>query len=176
MREDEIPLAMKQWEPTRKKRHPGDLFTFLMPDEKYRFIRYITDDALSGMGGPVNLLYVYDYASDRDVLPPRNSFVPPKLLIPPQLTNNLGWVRGYFRYVASWPLEQDEVLNEHCFQDQLWKDRYYDEYGTRLRNPVGIVGSWGLASFATIDLDVSRVLGIPNPFDIYLADRRSKKQ
>ena len=174
MTESEYPLNMRNWGHTRKRHKPGDLFTYLMPDGKYRFLRLVSDRSQSGMGVPVNLLYFYDFAVDSRQPPPRDAFAPPHLLIPPQLTNNLGWVRGWFKFVAHWPLQTGEVFPRHCFQSEVFPDRYFDEHGNRIERPFEPLGSWAVTSYAMIDLHLSRALGIPHAYD--LAKQRSERR
>ena len=166
MTEHEYPLNMHNWGHSRKRRKPGDLFTYLMPDGQYRFLRFISDSSHSGMGVLVNLLYFYDLVQDNPHAPPHDAFTPPRLLIPPQLTNNLGWVRGWFKFVDHWPLQPDEVYPRHCFQSRLWPDRYFDEHGTRVTEPFEPLGSWGVTGYTQIDIDLSRALGIPHTYDL----------
>src|SRR5688572_2381109 len=143
MTEGEHPLNMHNWGHTRKRRKPGDLFVYLMPDGKYRFMRFVSDSSHSGMGAPANLLYFYDRAQGFQGRPPRDAFTPPRLLIPPQLTNNLGWVRGWFNFVDHWQLQEGEVFPRHCFRSELFADRYFDEHGNRVEEPFEPLGSWG---------------------------------
>lgn len=94
---------------------------------------------------------------------PANS--PDQLLIPPVLTNKLGWVHGYFETIAHHRLAASDRLPQHCFRSGVVLDapieRYYDEYSRELDVPVEPVGEWGLQSYRTIDDAVSDALGIP---------------
>lgn len=82
---------------------------------------------------------------------------PDRLLVSPIMTNKLPWSKGYFETLANVPLGEDDVLDQHCFLD--WTGRYYDENLNELPGPREPVGEYGLASFRTIDDEVSDALG-----------------
>ena len=81
-----------------------------------------------------------------------------QLLVPPMMTNDLGWTKGYFEFVEHRELSPLNLLPQHCFKDS--DGRYFDEKSNRLRAPVEPVGQWGLQSFRTIDDDISKAIGI----------------
>lgn len=151
--------------PSRRPLRPGDVFRVLLPDELYRFGRVIRTDArwtCAEGAGPVNLLYIYRYASSTDDMPPRSELRPDKLLIPPVLTNRLGWSRGYFDTVDNIPLDDDDVLSVHCFKSSVYRDtQFFDEMSNALPGPTEPVGTHGLGSYATIDDSISDAVGIP---------------
>lgn len=145
----------------QKSRKPqvGDIFAMLPPDGAFLFGRVISTTASFG-GKPIaTLIYIYQPRSrSADEIP---ELSPRQLLLPPILTNTLGWSRGYFQRVARRPLEAQDVLEQHCFQGGFGKQRgYFDERGRRLPGPVEPVGVTGLASYRSIDDAVSRALGL----------------
>lgn len=145
-------------EPSRKAVREGDVFTYLMPDERYRFGRVISTRARIGPMEGCHLLYFYD-ATTPTGEPPLEHLRPGRLLVPPLMTNRLPWTRGYFRTVWRGPLDPDLMLPRHCFWSANRK-KYYDEFSNELPGPVEPVGQWGLDSFLTIDDGLSRALGI----------------
>jgi hypothetical protein len=170
MREEDAPLNMRNWGRSRRQAQPGDLFRYLMPDGLFRFARLIRRDAHwllseknAGNPGDANLVYLYGLATASDSLPPRAAFIPPRLLLPPQLTNDLAWLRGYFQYVAHWPLQPGEILARHCFYHQGW-DRYLDDDANFLEEPIPPVGRFVLTGYAMMDLRISDVLGLPHAY------------
>jgi hypothetical protein len=101
------------------------------------------------------LLYIYSYRSDckraPDVLDPK------ALLIPPVITNALGWFHGVFETVAHRPVAQDETLPQHCF---CADGRYYDEDLNPLPARVEPCGLGGLVSYRMLDDWISDALGV----------------
>jgi hypothetical protein len=81
-----------------------------------------------------------------------------RLLVPPMMTNNLPWSRGYFQTLVNLPIEAGEALSRHCFRSSA--GRYYDELTNELPGAIEPVGEWGLASFRSIDDIVSSALGL----------------
>jgi hypothetical protein len=137
--------------------HVGDVFALLPPDGAYLFGRVISVDANAGGFRRSNLIYIYR-ARSRDKTPPL--LERGDLLVPPIMTNNLPWSRGYFERVERGPLLASDVLPAHCFKDPL-RDLYYDEGGRPLSAPVPPVGDLAMHSFRTIDDAVSEALGLP---------------
>ena len=161
---------MHNWGRSRHRAQPGDLFRYLMPDGQYRFARLIRKDAYwslaeknAGNPGDTNLVYLYDVAMKDADPPPRGVFAPPRLLLPPQLTNDLAWIRGYFQFVAHWPLQPGEILPRHSFYHQSW-DRYLDDDANFLDGPIPPVGRFVLTGYAMMDLRISDALGLPHAY------------
>ena len=80
------------------------------------------------------------------------------MLIPPLLTNNVGWTRGYFQTIGNRQLAAGEALDQHCFD--AYGDGYFDEYGQQLPAPVQPVGVRAVHSFLTIEHELSVALGM----------------
>jgi hypothetical protein len=79
-------------------------------------------------------------------------------LVPPILINRVPWSRGYFETIDHRPLEQEDLLQQHCFLSSV-RGQYFDEKGHELPGPVEPVGSYGLNSFRTADDEISDALG-----------------
>jgi hypothetical protein len=132
-----------------------------LPAGLYLFGRVILADLPKGKA-PMptsNLIYIYN-VQVTEKIPPYDRLTPDNLLIPPQFTNRMAWTRGYFENVAYRPLQDNDLLAEHCFWD-FNRETYRDESGgTRegVREPCGI---WGLVSYRFIDDRISEALGIP---------------
>jgi hypothetical protein len=152
------PTNLRILEPSRKAVREGDVFAYLMPDERYRFGRVISTSARIGPMEDCQLLYFYERATDTDD-PPLHAFRPTRLLIPPCMTNRLGWRRGYFKTVWRGPMRADDRLTQHCFWSPTRK-KYFDDCSNELPGPVEPVGTWALDSFRTIDDDLSLALGL----------------
>ena len=155
----EVGTNLRVLKPSRKRVKAGDLFAMQIPDGRFLFGRVITTEARIGPMDEVILLYIYKQRFSSKEPPDRDAFSREALLIPPQLTNRLGWTKGVFETVYHWPLEPHEVLEIHCFYDPL-RNKYFNERREELREPVGAVGFYGLGSFRTIDDAISDALGI----------------
>jgi hypothetical protein len=145
----------------KRSRRPqvGDIFAMLPPDGLYLHGRVISIDADAGPSMPGNnLIYVYQVRSKEKR--PVPELPPEELLVPPMMTNNLPWTRGYFQFLENRPLIAADRLPQHCFKDSI-RERYYDEHCNALQRPVEPVGEWGLHSYQTIDDAISKALGIP---------------
>lgn len=153
-------IGLQLLKPSRARLQPGDVFVMLPPDDLYLFGRVILVD-MPGDKAPMpraNLIYVYRHRSaTKD--PDRDALKPDSLLLSPMYINRLPWSRGYFETVAHWPLEPDDLLQQHCFLS-AWRGRYYDEFRNELPGPVEPVGDWGLHGYGSVDKQVSDALGI----------------
>lgn len=144
---------------SRKKQKSGDVFVLQMKgDDKYYFGRIVSLKAKIGGFDNVILIYIYNaFSKSKDEMPRMDK---DNLLVPPIGTNRLPWTRGYFETIRSAPIEDNDVLDTHCFFDYLTK-KYYNDQGKQLPRRIELCGEYGLHSFRTIDDAVSEVLGIP---------------
>ena len=142
---------------SRRKQQRGDVFAMLLPDDRYRFGRVISTSAVVGPLKGVLLLYVYRYRARDMGVPDREELRPDRLLVSPILTNSKGWREGVFETVGHVPLDECDVLEQHCFR--RWNGEYFDEKSNPLPGPVEPVGDFGLHSFRTIDDEISDALG-----------------
>ena len=140
----------------------GDLFVMCLADDLFVFGRVIRTDVLAGWSMPnAILLYIYDWPATSPEPPPRRELSPDRLLVPPLMTNRLGWSRGYFRTIANWPLEPGEAFDRHCFESSRDDRACFDEFANELPHRSEPCGEWGLHSYRTIDDAVSGALGLP---------------
>jgi len=144
---------------SRKKPKPGDVFVVQLRDDEYIFGRVIAIDADVGFKtfGNVLLYFYRAFSGSKGDVPEIDCH---ELLIPPVITNRLGWVRGYFETVCHRALAPEDVLEKHCFYDMVFK-KYVDEYGQELPQRMEPCGQDVLHSFRTIDDELSKALGIP---------------
>jgi hypothetical protein len=156
-----VPTNFRVLKPSKRKPVPGDIFAMQLPDSSYLMGRVISTTArIYSGGGNLVMLYVFKTRFNRKEVPNRSALRTENLLLPPKLTNYLGWVRGYFETIASFPLEEGEVLPTHCFYDPLYR-KYFDESNNELPGPIEPVGDYVLDSYRTIDDAVSDAIGIP---------------
>jgi hypothetical protein len=142
---------------SRRRLHVGDIFAMQPPDGLFLFGRVISVDANPlGVGGGI-LVYIYRARSSEKACIPK--LLRGQLLVPPMMTNRLGWSKGYFEFLENQPLGPMDILPQHCFKDS--GGRYFNEHGERLAVAVEPVGGFGLDSYRTIDDEISKALGIP---------------
>lgn len=146
---------------SRPRLQPGDVFAMELGATNWLFGRVIRVD-LRAPEAPMpssNLVYLFSArAATPD--PDRAELRPDRLLVPPTFTNRQGWLKGYWRTVARWPLEPRDVRSRHCFWDPT-RHMYRDDKGERLPGRLEMCGAWGLTSFRSIDDEVSDAIGLP---------------
>jgi hypothetical protein len=158
MTDEFVPLLFKQLTPSRKKRHDGDVFVMRL-DEGYLCGRVVTTSAKIGPDYPgFNLLYFYSgfYEQIADIDPA--ALRPDDLLILPAITNNQGWLRGYFETVVNVPLSPSDVLPVHHFR-HIATGEYVNEFAERVTTPLAPIAMQGLRSYLTIEDSIARALG-----------------
>jgi immunity protein 26 of polymorphic toxin system len=142
----------------KSRRSPiaGDIFVMLPSDELFLYGRVISTEAKIGPMSDCILIYIYRARSkNKEPVPEMQRG---QLLVPPIMTNTLSWRRGYFELVHHEELQNNDILEQHCFRD--YAGRYFDEANNQLPGPIEPVGIWGLHSYQTIDDEISKALGI----------------
>lgn len=161
---EQVQTNLRVLNPSRDEPRVGDVFAMQLPDDRYLFGRIISTEAMAGpaMGGAI-LIYVYRVRSVTKEVPDRSELRPERLLVSPIMTNRQPWTRGYFEILTNLVLEDEDVLDRHCFR--RWDGRFFDESLNELPGPVEPVGDYGIHSFRTIDDEISDALGIPRVAD-----------
>lgn len=148
---------------SRRKPCVGDVFVVKPVGHPYFFGRVIRDDALplGKEGGCALLLYVYNvHAESLAAVPARLSR--DNLLIVPTFSNSLGWRHGYFQTVRTGALGEGDVLDVHCFRQPFMSPTgLIDEYARPLPKGTPSIDLAGLDSYRTIDVAISKALGLP---------------
>ena len=143
---------------TRTKPRRGDIFVLKVVDKGLLFGRVVLNDFALGPMPGANLVYIYRGLTQCRT-PPHDQLRPNWLLLPPLFTNNLGWSRGYFQSIDSWPITSKDLLPQHCFR--RWDGKNVDEGGKVLQKQVAPCGEWALVSYRRIDDLISDALGMP---------------
>jgi hypothetical protein len=164
------PTNMIVLEPSRTKPRAGDLFVCNMRGERWIAGRvvHLNCRMMSREDGGEPLLYFYNIqVPDPATLRPPFK---PDLLIPPIITNFLGWRRGYFKTLGNYPLTPEERLPRHYFLRSLlpitWDHpdaSYCDEFSNPSPRP-SPGEPWkgsGLSGYLYIDELLSEAIGIP---------------
>ena len=141
-----VRVNLEKLEPSRLKVRAGDIFALKPLGRPYHFGRVIRTDVPFWRG---RMLLLYIYAASSDSL----TEIPPlwriELLVPPKLTNRLGWRHLHPVGSPTCSLLQRRVSTV------LRRER--DDPP----KPIEPVGDYGLDSYRTIDDAVSQGLGIP---------------
>ncbi|MBS3120747.1 hypothetical protein J4420_03450 [Candidatus Woesearchaeota archaeon] len=154
---------MSLFSKSRKKPRIGDVFVLSFPGGMYCFGRVIQNNAIMCKAPIFNLVYIYKYIKkDKNDVP--QDLGVQNLLLPPIVTNNQGWLRGYFETIKTVDIHEGEVLPIHCFEnDDFSPAKYFDEDEKELNTKYTICGSYGLASFWYVYKQVSKKLNLPLP-------------
>ena len=100
--------------PSRQRAREGDVFAMRPPDGRYVYGRVIDVRAKWNWGGgKANLIYVYAARSNDKLDVP--VLLRDRLLLPPMMTNNLPWRRGYFEPIERRELGPFDRLPMHSF-------------------------------------------------------------
>lgn len=147
------PTNLQVLKRSRRRPAAGDVFVMLPPDDRYLVGRVIRNDVL----GPASATLIYIYADRRDSKRAPVVLDQTALLIPPVITNALGWDNGIFETVDHRPITGGETLARHCF---FAAGRYYDEDLNPLPARVEPCGVGGVMSYRMLDDLVSDALRI----------------
>ncbi|MEN6312659.1 MAG: immunity 26/phosphotriesterase HocA family protein [Clostridiaceae bacterium] len=147
--------------PSRKRPKEGDIFV-IQPKENVYFYGKIIRTNLPSTNGAVrgwNLIYIYRQSAKQITLP---DFLNPKqLLIPPQIVNNQGWLKGYFQTIGNVPVTLKDIAQDYGFLDYITK-KYVDEEGRFLSHKPLTFTNYGLGSYGVIGILVQKAL-VANP-------------
>lgn len=175
----------KVLKPSRRPPKVGDAFVYQLIPGTYHFGRVIRTNAKCGGGDP-NMLLLYFYSASSSDLVDIPILSCNTLLIPPKITNRVGWLDGVFQTVKNVPLGKEDVLPQHCFAGSYGiPSDFCDEYGNPLMRRFEPCGQYGVGSYLSIEDQLSDALGVPRiPHvvkrqilrEIEQAKRRKKKK
>lgn len=144
-------------EPSRKRPKKGDVFVIQPKEGIYFFGKVVITNITSSdlMVNGWNLIYIYkgsginleisDTLDDRD------------LLIPPQIVNNQGWLKGYFKTIGTLPITNKDNEFEYGFLDFKTKE-YVDTEGKPLGYEPEMWIDYGLGSYGSVAYDVNQAI------------------
>lgn len=152
----EFTNELLKMKPSRIKPKEGDIFIIQPQKSLYIYGKVIRsnipnkDPMLKGW----NVIYIYKkFAKEIVIL---ENLDPQKLLIPPQIVNNQGWLKGYFMNIGFSKVTEEDFI-EYGFWDVLQK-RFVNEEGTPLGYEPKIWTDYGLGSYGIIGHDVQEAL------------------
>lgn len=147
--------------PSRRPPKVGDVFLMRLKDVNLRG-RVVSTSARSDSFSEPNcvLLYIYKNTASDDTIPTPAELSPPILLIPPVITNAVGWRRGYFRTIGNVELDASQKLAHHVFRDPV-SGSFYDENSQPTQSDAvnHLTGIQVLKSYVTIEDSISQALG-----------------
>ena len=157
---------LERQQPSRKKVKEGDIFVVKVKDRDYYFGRVISTKARQYLdqGNKLFLLYLYDsHSNDKNNIPELKK---ENLLIPPYYGMIQDWTNGCVETVGHKPLTEDDVFTTHYMYSPIFKV-YLDGFGNKVDPPPSNnkipVGSDGLGSFASLDIEIRKALNIELP-------------
>lgn len=146
---------------SRKQPLAGDVFTYRI-DEHYRFgLVVLAGEKLFGVEDML-LVYLYSYKSEQPSLDRQLNCE--DLLVPPLVTYDGPWTRGFFETIGHLPISSQDLLKKHCFADYDGI-RFYDEFWNKLPGRSEPCGEKGIFTERGIDQMLSEALGLRIPTD-----------
>lgn len=151
-------------ERTRKRRKVGDIIAMKTPSGY--LIGRVVDTAAQWSSDPrakANLLYIYSPLFDaKPTVFDAEHLRLHDLLLPPVMTDNQGWLQGYFETVGNVNIERTETLTRHCFYNDL-TDTFWDERGIQLRGKSKWAGRASIIGLGGVAYLVKRALSQQAP-------------
>lgn len=147
----------------------GDYFVFRATTRRHIVGRVICTDARVSLLSKEEANCVLIYLFRTELVEPFDASIYNKedLLVPPALTNRLGWWHGVYKTVLRKDVEPGEVFERHCFRSLVSvRPTFYDERGRRLPGPAKPCGVQALQPFEALAIDCYRVLsGLPSEWE-----------
>jgi hypothetical protein len=146
-----------QMEPSRKHRKEGEVFV-IQPSKGLFFFGKVIRTKIQ-LSDPImnggHLIYIFNYSSESLVMP--EYLNPNNLLIPPQIINNQGWSKGYFKTLGIQKVTDEERQIDYGFFDIVSKG-YVNEEGVPMNRKPKVYGDFGLGSYGTVAYGLKEVL------------------
>lgn len=141
---------------SRKKPVEGDIFILQPKENLFLYGKVIQANITSKIPfmDEGHLVYIYKKQSNHKVIP--DVLDPNKLLFPPAVTNQLGWVKGYFETIGNQKVTTEELSINFGF----WHDTsrtFYDLYGEVLKEEPSQWKGAGLTSYGGIGRAIHRI-------------------
>lgn len=144
-------------ESLRKQRKEGEVFV-IQPSKDIFFFGKVIRTKISINDQIMNgghLVFVFNQSSNSMEVP--EYLNPNDLIISPQIINNQGWLKGYFKTVDIQPVTEAERQLDYGFWDIVSKG-YVNEEGVPLTHKPKIVGDFGLGSYGSVAYALKKAL------------------
>ncbi|MEI5906292.1 immunity 26/phosphotriesterase HocA family protein [Bacillus spongiae] len=144
-------------QPSRKQRKEGEVFAIQPFKNTFYYGKVIRTKlpSKSLMVKGMNLIYIYNQHSKEMKIPMELN--PNNLLIPPQIVNNQGWLKGYFQTLDIQPILEEERSIDFGFWDIKVKE-YVDEEGERINRVPALHEDFGVGSYGSVGYSVKKFL------------------
>jgi hypothetical protein len=143
----------------RKKKRPGEVFTFCVKPSRWFLGQITTTDGSVGIFKNIIVANFFgkEFASEPTMSDFYQLTVETKSLIPPQLMNATGWRDGQFRTIGVAEVLQPLDVTPHAFYDPFSK-LYKDEFENVVLNPPVLKGFRGLGNVYVVSDKIEDVL------------------
>lgn len=144
-------------ESSRKQRKEGDVFVIQPSKDLFFYGKVIRtkiqiNDPLMNGG---HLVYIFNHSATSLEIP--KYLNPNNLIIPPQIINNQGWSKGYFKTLGIQPVTDEECQIDYGYFDIVSKG-YVNEEGFPLNRRPKVYGDFGLGSYGSVAYALKKVL------------------
>ena len=145
---------------TRKNIKSGDVFVFKPKKHPYYYGVVINSDASIFTAKGLLHIQFFNLNSENGNSVPDDLHCA-KLLIPPILTNKLGWRKGYFKTIGNVDIKDFISVQNAAFF--YYNGKIFDDSSNQLPSPKSIeeTGSFAITSYLNIDNLISLALEIP---------------
>ncbi len=145
---------------SRKVIKTGDVFVFKPKKHPYYYGVVINSDANIFTAKGLVHIHLFNLNSEKGNSVPDNLHCS-KLLIPPILTNKLGWRKGYFKTIGNIAVKDFMSAKNATFF--YYNGEIFDDNSNQLLVPKSIeeTGSFAITSYLNIDNLISLALEIP---------------
>lgn len=161
---EEMAINLEHLENSRKNIHTGDVFVVKPKGEGYYYgVVANSNSNHFGVEGIIHI-QIFNYCTEKIEGVPCDLYKY-ELLIPPILTNKLGWRKGYFKTIGSLDTNMFPSIKQAVFVDVIRSGYYFDDKSNQLDRIYSIetTGSFSIKSYLNIDALISLKLGIPLP-------------
>lgn len=144
---------------SRKKPKAGDVFSLRIKDDLYYYGKVIkteiesTNVFLRGW----NLVHIYDHSTSKLIEPSEINLINQSLILPPVVTNNKGWIDGYFFTVGSIHVIQKDLSIDYGFWDDI-KKIYRLEGGETINRVPKLITDYALVSYGGIGRALIKIM------------------
>jgi hypothetical protein len=143
----------------RKKKRPGEVFTFCVKPSRWFLGQITTTEGSVGIFKKVIVANFFgrEFPSEPRIDDFHKLTTETPSLIPPQLMNATGWRDGQFRTIGVADILQPRDVTPHAFYDPFAK-LYMDEFENLVPEPPALKGFRGLGNVYVISDEIEKVL------------------
>jgi hypothetical protein len=163
---EEIAINLEHLANSRKNINTGDIFVLKPKGKDYYY--GVVANANSNHFGIEDIIHIqiFNYCTEQ-IANVSDSLYKYDLLLPPILTNKLGWRKGYFKTIGHSDIKLFPTVKRAAFVDVIRTGYYFDDKSNPLDKIYSIetTGAFSIKSYLNIDTLISLKLGIPLPIE-----------